>query len=164
MAKREWIWYPKDIEVVTEYGSIFLNITDAKHIYVDASGNGKHLVFRGRRYAMSWHLGLYSDSPSFQVGRDEKGQESRTAIYGDVPPSFKAKITKDILVAVNAYVREHSHLLTEAAIADANNELQGAERKLEEAEAAYNEAIAKKIIAEGRLNTALALKAAKARK
>jgi hypothetical protein len=133
---REWMQYPSDIEVPTAFGPVWISITDAKHVYVDANSNGRALTYRGKRYSVSFHFNLYDDLPSFQVSRDPNGQPSRTAVYGDVPPSYKTKITEAVLLEVNAYLRAHSDLLRKAEIASANNEVARAEEKLEEAERA----------------------------
>lgn len=51
-AEREWIQYPRDVKVDTAYGPVFLSCTGgtADHVYVDASGNGRNLTFRGKKY------------------------------------------------------------------------------------------------------------------
>jgi hypothetical protein len=124
--KREWMDSPK-FEAHTSYGTVYCTVTDAKHVYVDANSNGKSLEYRGRRYNMTFHLGLYDDSPSFQLWRDSR------AIYGcDVPPTYKAKITEAVLVAVNAHLRRHPALLVEAQRVSINNDLCRVESDVEE--------------------------------
>lgn len=147
---REWMNGPSNLEVATDFGPVYISLTDSKHVYVDANSNGKAIVFRGKRYPMTFHFGLYDDSPSFQLWRAPQGNVSATAVYGDAPPSYKAKIIAEVLLSVNAYLRKHSHLLAEAEVAAVNNALRSVEseqaelvKKLEAVTQQANELLAK---------------------
>ncbi len=47
--------------VDTPLGQLWLTIVDGNHIYVDASGNGKSLQYRGNPYSTSMHLEYAED-------------------------------------------------------------------------------------------------------
>ncbi len=127
MAKREWIWYPQNIELHTSCGSVFISITDSKHIYCDASGNGKSLEFRGKRYPLSVHLSRVGTELRFDVS------SGTSSIYCGAPRTYVTKMVEAVITAVNAHIFHNPHLLLDADIADANNELVRREEELEEA-------------------------------
>lgn len=114
--QREWMDSPNFV-ISTSYGQAEVTLTNGTHAYVDANSDGRALEMRGKRYPMTFHFGLYPDLPSFQLYRESQ------AVYGDAPPSFKAKLTESVMVALNTHLRANPQLLVEAEKVSINNRL-----------------------------------------
>ncbi len=142
---REYIQYPQDIEVATAYGPIYLSVTNQDHIYADASGNGKHLVFKGDKYSVSLHLvhgcSFEGDWIPMHEGKDQSCKSS-SAFYcakfrawpDKCPPTYALKIKAEIIRVVNAWVKDQKETLRLAACAYWNNRALDEEKEIKEAE------------------------------
>lgn len=129
-TKREWTWYPKDIRVETKFGPIFLAFSGVDHIHADASGNGKFLTFRDRRFP-------YSLSLSCVDGKWVPSIHTSSPVYCDAPPTFKAAMTAEVVRAINAFVAtpEGQDLPRQGAAASINNDLSSMEGEMAKLEA-----------------------------
>lgn len=143
MKEREWIQYPKDIQINTDLGPVFLSIVQGNYVYVDASGNGKFITYKGNKYSMSLRLHTYDGGKTWELSKDQYGHTAGSvsaskyqtySIHDDMPPSYKAKCIAEIIAKVSAYLAAHPDQLLDAAVADANNSLANEESKLAELE------------------------------
>lgn len=137
VSEREWKQYPSDIPVETAFGTIFLSVTSADHVYADGSGNGKSLTVRGKQYSFSAHLHLAAGK--WAVGTDRSSVYARKHMCFDrddaMPPSYQAKVVAEIEARVNAHLAAHPELVLDGAVADASNNLGRAEKELAELQA-----------------------------
>lgn len=140
---RQWMDYPKDIEISTPFGPVYLNIVRGDYVYVDAAGNGKFILVAGKKYALSLRL-MQRDGRAWELQTNAQGN-TYDAVHARkyqcyesndrMPDSYQAKAVKEITAAVSAYLDSHPIKLREAAVADVNNELASAEKDLAELEA-----------------------------
>jgi hypothetical protein len=143
MTKREWIDYPKDIEIETQFGPVFLSIVQGDYVYVDGQSNGKFITVAGKKYTIALRLHCY-DGSTWELTKDKYGS-TRDGISSGVwqsykafdrmPPSYEKKAVAEIIAQVSDYLKGHPFQRAQGAYADANNELARAEEKLAELEA-----------------------------
>jgi hypothetical protein len=140
---RSWIQYPTDIPLETSVGTVYLNITNGHHIYIDASSNtypdkfansghliSRHLVYRDTDYLFSGHayrthytwdfVQPYGEPALTNVSRRNTMFSSDAA-----PKTHRAAILTAILDALNEWQLrlDTAALLVEAELADANNKI-----------------------------------------
>lgn len=136
MSTREWMETPS-IDLETKYGPVRLNVVQGDYVYVDASSDGKFLTVSGKRYAFSVRLRTADGGKTWDLaGRQHEAVYSSpkdaVSIHAVMPPSYQKKVITEVMAVVTAYLNVHSHLLAQAALADANNELLRAEDRLQE--------------------------------
>lgn len=141
--ERQWMDYPKDIEISTSFGPVYLSIVRGDYVYVDAAGNGKFIMVAGKKYALSLRL-MQRDGRPWELQADAQGN-TWDAVHARkyqcyerndrMPDSYQAKAVNEILATVSAYLDSHPKQLRQAAVADVNNELASAEKDLVELEA-----------------------------
>jgi len=132
---REWIDYPKDIEIQTKYGPVFLNVVQGDYVYVDGSSNGKFIEMHGNRYTISVRLQTPNGGKTWELS--DGGSAVYSSIWRDftfkkMPPSYKQKAIAEIVDRVTEYLAPRKNLLRQGAIANINNALLSEEEKLEE--------------------------------
>lgn len=140
MNEREYMSYPKNIEIQTEYGSMFLSIIQGDYVYVDGSSDGKFITVSGKKYTLSVRLHCY-DGKTWEPTKDKYGN-TRDGIssgtwqsykaFDRMPPSYEKKAVAEVIKKVSAYLNAHPEQLAAGALADANNNLAREEGKLAE--------------------------------
>lgn len=133
----DWTQYPKDIELSTTIGPVWLAITDATHVHVDGNSNGKSLTVRGVEYSVSAHLYLQDDGTwgphdrdSFHISR----YHYTTYAKSFPSPSARKAIEAAIVPVVTEFMQTHPELLRQADDADRNNRISRCKRQIAEAE------------------------------
>ena len=133
----DWTQYPKDIELSTPIGPVWLAITSADHVHVDANSNGKSIAVRGVEYNVSAHLYLLDDGTWGPKGRDSFHITRHVyTTYAKSFPSDSARkaIESAIIPAVSYFMQANPTLLRQADDADRNNRISRCKRQIAEAE------------------------------
>jgi hypothetical protein len=124
MSEREWIAPPKDIEVGTRYGPVYISCNGGENdaVYVDAQSNGKALAFAGNQYPMAFHLERRDGEWTLY--------NACWAVSGHAPPSYKKKMAAEVIRAVGTYLDLHPQLVVQGRRAQANNSLASLEHEI----------------------------------
>lgn len=140
---REHMDYPRDIQVETPFGPVFMTVVQGDYVYVDASSRSKTIAYRGNEYVLSLRLHTYDGGKTWELLRGPGGGVDSCAIYGhkygdcraNIPPSYLKKIVAGIIEKVAEHLSTHKHLLRQAAMAHAHNNWAREADKLDEMEA-----------------------------
>jgi hypothetical protein len=119
-----WQQYPKDIELPTPLGPVWLAITDGNHIYVDANSNEKYLTVNGVKLCVSLHLHRRSDGTwGTQSSDSVHARRLDWTNYNQSHASSAAckKILATIIPLVDDFMDNNEDLRRQAAEADRNN-------------------------------------------
>ncbi len=118
---RKWINYPKDIQLSTPLGDVYLTVTQRNHINVDGSRDGKYITVNKVEYQTSFHL-MQQEDGSYQLDKSGYGiRGSRTyrcskGSYNNdqMSDAAKNKVEKVIVPLVNEWALCHSAILEQA--------------------------------------------------
>lgn len=133
---REWIWYPRNIQLSTPLGDIFLNITDRNHIYVDGGSNGKYIVVNKIEYQTSFHL-MRQEDGSYQLDGDGYGirgtrtfRHSKGNYNADQMSSAAIEKVKKVLIPIiNEWASSNPEIFDVAEHAHINNKIFSLEKE-----------------------------------
>jgi hypothetical protein len=105
MKERDWIEPPRDIEVGTQYGPVCINCYGGENdaVHVDAQHNGRTLTFAGNQYPMAFHLERRDGEWTLY--------NACWAVSGYAPPSYKKKMTAEVIRAVGTYLDLHPQVV-----------------------------------------------------
>lgn len=123
---RKWIDYPADIQLETKLGTVYLTVTERKHIVVDASSNGRFIVVNNVEYHTRFHL-LKQEDGNYQLDKHGiKGDRTHRYSTGnfwkdEMTSAARKKVEQVLIPLVNQWALNNPDILGKAEYAHVNN-------------------------------------------
>lgn len=106
--------YPRNIELDTPLGKVWLAVTDADHIHVDANSNCKSLTVNRVEYGVSLHL-FRGDDGKLNTRDYRDLYMSRVGTYKDPSDAARKKCLQVLVPAVQAWADANPEVFWAAA-------------------------------------------------
>lgn len=133
---RKWVWYPREIQLSTPLGDVYLSVTNRDHIYVDGGGNGKYITVNKVEYQTSFHLVRQEDG-NFDVnkaGNGIRGTRTHRCSKGNynadqMSEAAIKKVKQTLIPIINEWAKANPETFEKAEYADINNKMYQLEKE-----------------------------------